>query len=97
MTHGHGFTQPKVHRAQNANAGTNRYAIQGTDDNDYVAAFGGAVTNYTGNTGNPTALGSTTGGAVGAVTDGAKNASSGHTHTPGQPKSYGVIGWKRTA
>jgi hypothetical protein len=35
--------------------------------------------------------------ATGAVTGGAKNATSGHTHTPGQPKSYGVIGWKRTA
>ena len=35
--------------------------------------------------------------ATGAVSGGAKAASSGHTHTPGQPKSYGVIGWKRTA
>ena len=80
MDHGHGFTQPKVNRAQNAASGTNRYAIQGTDNSVNVSAHSGAVKDFDGNTGNPTSLGSTTGGAVGAVTGGAKDATSAHNN-----------------
>lgn len=57
--------------------------------------------NYTGNTGNPTSLPATTGGAVGAVTGGASDASSGHDHTissaSNMPPWVGVYMWKRTA
>lgn len=58
---------------------------------------GATTADYTGNSGNPTSLPATTGGAVGAVTDGAKAAASGHTHTAGVPARIYVHAWKRTA
>lgn len=57
MTHGHGFTQPKLYRRKIAASGTARYAFQGnstTNDGETVA-HSGAVQSYSGDTGSNTA------------------------------------------
>ncbi|MBR3008347.1 MAG: hypothetical protein IKI35_05775 [Stomatobaculum sp.] len=57
MNHGHGFTQPKLWRRQIAASGTDRWAFQGSEasHDGEATAHGGAVTNFSGSTGNNTA------------------------------------------